>query len=248
MDHLTNNKSLLRLFQTFPSEPRQAKIVPMKRYKNHYIRSVNGSDMSLVTYFLSECYYFPSRVSIIARPFIKSSFWIDKCQPNVMERMRMLFFRAESLWFSAIGDKDRISLNDTVTTSFPCALRFVTSEILANPLSNLKSLCLHAMDTVTLAGLFAAVTPLFAHVKPPLAQYCVGISGSPYCILTELSVAQRHRNPKKEPLAHTILFDCLACMLHYQSYLGGALFLRGGLHSRQPHLQSSGECTFDLCS
>lgn len=219
MEYLNHNPSWLTLFQTFPSESRQDRIVPMKRYKNHYIRSTTGSDMSLVTYYLSECYYFPSRISIIATPFITSAFWTDKFYPNVMERMRMFISRAESLWFSAIGDGDRISISDNITSNFPCALRFVASEILANPVSNLKNLCLQALDVVTLAALVSAVTPLLAHVKSPLAQYCVSTNHSPYRFLKEFSVAQRESGPKKESLAHTILFDCLANIIFYQECL-----------------------------
>lgn len=219
MEYLTHNPSWLTLFQTFPSESQQDRIVPMKRYENHYIRSSMGSDMSLVTYYLSECYYFPSRISIIATPFIMSAFWTDKFYPNVMERMRMFISRAESLWFSAIGDGDRISIDDNITSNFPCALRFVASEILANPLSNLKSLCLQALDVVTLAALISAVTPLLAYVKSPLAQYCVSANHSPYRFLKELPVAQRESGPKRESLAHTILFDCLASVIFYQECL-----------------------------
>ena len=221
MDYLTHNPSWLKFFQTFPSESRQDRIVPLKRYENHYIRSTAESDMSLVTYYLSECYYFPSRVSIIATPFIMSAFWTDKFYPTVMERMRMFISRAESLWFSAIGDGDRISISDNVTSNFPCALRFVASEILANPVSHLKSLCLQALDVVTLAAIISAVTPLLAHVvKSPLAHYCVSASNhSPYRFLKELSVAQRDNGPKRECLAHTILFDCLANIIFYQECL-----------------------------
>lgn len=222
MEYLTHNPSWLKLFQTFPNEPRQDRIVPMRRYENHYVRSTTGSDMSLVTYYLSECYYFPSRVSIIATPFIMSVFWTDKFYPAVMERMRMFISRAESLWFSAIGDGDRISINDSVTSNFPCALRFIASEILANPLSNLKCLCLQALDVVTLAAIVSAVTPLLAHiiVKSPLAQYCVSAANhSPYRFLKELSVAQRESGPKRENLAHTILFDCLANIVFCQEGL-----------------------------
>ena len=220
MEYLSYNPSWLNWFQTFPSESRHDRIVPMKRYENHYIRSTTGSsDMSLVTYYLSECYYFPSRVSVIATSFIKSSFWMDKFYPSVMERMRMFVSRAESLWFSAIGDGDRISISDDITSNFPCALRFIASEILANPLSNLKSLCLQALDVITLTALVSAVTPLLAHIKAPLAQYCVSTNITPYRFLKELSVAQRQCGPQRETLAHTILFDSLASIILYQECL-----------------------------
>ena len=214
---LARNPSWLQYFQTFPCEFRQDRIVPVGRYQRHYVRSV--SDMCLVTYYLSECYYFPSRVSVIATPFIKSSFWTDKFYPMVMERMRLFISRAESLWFSAIGDGDRISIGDSITNNFPCALRFVASEILANPMSSFKRICLQALDVRTLVSLVSAVTPLLALMKSPFTEYCTSTNHCPYKYLKEFSVAQPECGPLKEVTAHSLLFECLASVILHQEYL-----------------------------
>lgn len=225
---LASSPSWLQYFQTFPGKFRQDRIVPVRRYHNHYVRSI--SDVSLVTYYLSECYYFPSRVSVIATPFVLSTFWTDKFYPMVMERMRMFISRAESLWFSAIGEGDHISLSDTVTRNFPCALRFIASEILANPMSSFKRVCLQALDVKTLSSLVSAITPLLAYMKPPYAQFCVNSNHAPYRYLKELSVGQPECGPQNERLAHALLFECLGSIIDCQEHLeelslGGIDFL-----------------------
>ena len=214
---LASSPSWMQFFQTFPDKFRQDRVIPVRRYQNHYNRST--SDMALVTYYLSECYYFPSRVSIIASPFIKSSFWRDKFYPMVMERMRMFISRAESLWFSAISDGDSITANDSITRNFPCALRFIASEILANPMSSFSRVCLQALDVRTLAALVSAIAPLLAHMKPPFAQYCVNTNHAPYRYLKEFSVAQPECGPPNDALAHALLFECLGSIVTSQEHL-----------------------------
>ena len=225
---LACSPSWLQYFQTFPDAFRQDRVIPVRRYHNHYNRST--SDMALVTYYLSECYYFPSRVSVIATPFINSSFWRDKFYPMVMERMRMFVSRADSLWFSAIGDGDRISVDDNVTSNFPCALRFIASEILANPVSSFNRVCLQALDVRTLSALVSAIAPLLSYMKPPFAQYCVNTNHSPYRYLKEFSVAQPECGPPNDALAHALLFECLGSIITCQEHLeelslGGIDFL-----------------------
>ena len=214
---LANSPGWLQYFQTFPSTYRQDRVIPVRRYHNHYNRSI--SDVSLVTYYLSECYYFPSRVSVIATPFVQSTFWTDKFYPMVMERMRMFISRAESLWFSAIGEGDRISLRDNITRNFPCALRFIASEILANPMSSFKRVCLQALDVKTLSSLVSAITPLLAYMKSPFAQFCVNSNHAPYRYLKELYVAQPKSGPQNEGLAHSLLFECLGSIITCQEQL-----------------------------
>ena len=215
---LASSPSWRKYFQTFTNLSRQDRMVPMTRYQDHYL-SGTASDMCLVTHFLSECYYFPNRVSIIASPFVESTMWTDKFYPMVMERMRMFISRAEALWFSAIGEGDVINAKDSVTSNFPCALRFILSEILANPMPNFNRICIQALDIKTLSSLICAVTPLLGVMKQPYAQYCVNMNHAPYRYLREFSVGQPESGPPGDSLAHALLFECLACIILHQDHL-----------------------------